>query len=172
MVRVRDKNGNYGFINIAVGDDTSTATASVPAVNAVPTASNVLVNGNLTAFDAYNIAGANYFKLRDLAKVVSGSGKQFEVSWDGAKNAINLVSGKAYTAVGGELSKGDGVAKAATLSTSTIYKDGVVVSLTAYTINGNNYFKLRDVAQAFNIGVTWDGATSTVGIDTAMDYVP
>jgi hypothetical protein len=45
-----------------------------------------------------------------------------------------------------------------------------VIKLTAYTINGNNFFKLRDLTQAFNIGVTWDGATQTVGIDTKLDY--
>lgn len=158
-------------IYIVVGDGLS-STPVVSTVNAVPTASNVVVDGKLTAFDAYTINGNNYFKLRDLAKVVSGTEKQFEVAWDGTKNAINLASGKAYTAVGGELGKGDGKSKTATLSTATIYKDGVVVALTAYTINGNNYFKLRDVAQAFNIGVTWDGATNTVGIDTATAYVP
>jgi hypothetical protein len=159
-------------IYIVVGDGSVTepTTPAVSTVNAVPTASNVLVNGKVTSFDAYTINGNNYFKLRDLAKVVSGTEKQFEVSWDGSKNAINLVSNKPYTAVGGELGKGDGTSKAATLSTATIYKDGVKVALTAYTINGNNYFKLRDVAQAFDIGVTWDGATSTVGIDTTTGY--
>ena len=33
---------------------------------ATPTASTVLVNGEKKAFDAYNIEGSNYFKLRDL----------------------------------------------------------------------------------------------------------
>jgi hypothetical protein len=138
--------------------------------SATPTASKVIVNGSIVSFEAYTIDNNNYLKLRDLAKVVSGTGKQFEVAWDGSKNAINLVSGKAYTAAGGELNKGDGLAKSATLSTSKIYKDGNAVNLTAYTINSNNYFKLRDVAQIFDIGVTWDAASSTVGIDTSISY--
>lgn len=37
-------------------------------------------------------------------------------------------------------------------------------------IGGNNFFKLRDLCKAFNIGVTWDGATKTLGIDTALPY--
>jgi hypothetical protein len=158
-------------IYIVVGNDTASAPA-VSTVNAVPTASTVLVNGKPTSFQAYNINGNNYFKLRDLAKAVDGTEKSFEVTWDGAKKAINLISNSRYTTVGGELAKGDGKAKTASLSTATIYKDGVEAALTAYTINGNNYFKLRDVAQAFNIGVTWDAATKTVGIDTTADYVP
>jgi uncharacterized repeat protein (TIGR02543 family) len=139
--------------------------------NAKPTASKVLVNGKAVEFDAYTINNNNYFKLRDLAQAVNNTEKNFEVTWDGKKNAINLISNKAYTPAGGELSKGDGKAKAATLSTSKIFKDGKEISLTAYTINGNNYFKLRDIAKAFDIGVTWDSKTNTIGIDTAISYV-
>lgn len=135
------------------------------------TSAKVLVNGVLTDFEAYTINGNNYFKLRDIAKVVSGTQKQFEVTWDEGKKAINLVSNVAYTQTGGELAKGDGKPKPAVLNTSVIYKDGVIVNLTAFTINGNNFFKLRDLAQTFNIGVTWDGASSTVGIDTTHGYV-
>ena len=143
-----------------------------PPLTATPTASKVLVNGTKISFDAYNIQSNNYFKLRDLAKVLSGSEKQFEVTWDGAKNAINLIRGKSYTVSGGELAAGDGKAKTPTLSTSKIYIDGTEVQLTAYNINGNNYFKLRDVMQKFNVGVGWDGATSTITIDTKIDYTP
>ena len=52
-----------------------------------------------------------------------------------------------------------------------VSKDGQVIELTAYTINGNNYFKLRDLCNAFNVGVTWDSQTNTIGIDTNISYV-
>ena len=80
-----------------------------------------------------------------------------------------MISNQGYSTT--ELSKGDGLEKTALLNISKIYKDGAEVSLTAYTIEGNNYFKLRDIAKAFDIGVTWDGATNTVGIDTSVGYV-
>ena len=54
--------------------------------------SKVMVNGSLTNFEAYNIDGFNYFKLRDIAMVVSGTNKQFNVTWDGTVGAINLLS--------------------------------------------------------------------------------
>ncbi len=158
---------------VVVPGDTTPEPVYLPAVaRAIPTPSKVYVNGQLTEFEAYGINGYNYFKLRDLAKVVSGTEKNFEVTWDNEKKTINLVSNQPYTEVGGELAKGDGTEKTAKINTSVIYKDGEVVQLAAYTINGNNYFKLRDVAQAFNIGITWDGATSTIGVDTTIDYVP
>lgn len=135
------------------------------------TSSTVLVNGQEIAFEAYMINNSNYFKLRDLAKVVSGTDKQFEVRWNSDKKAIELISNEAYTEVGNELALGDGSAKIAKLNTSIVYKDGEEVNLEVYTINENNYFKLRDIAQAFNIAITWDGETKAVGIDTTAGYV-
>ena len=162
-----------GLFCVHIGS-TPSAT-SVPEVsgktNANPTTSKVLVNGKAVEFEAYNINGNNYFKLRDFAQAVNNTEKNFEVAWDGANNAINLISNKPYTPVGGELAKGDGKAKAATPTASKIYKDSGEISLTAYNINGNNYFKLRDIAKVFDIGVTWDGVTKTISIDTSISYV-
>jgi hypothetical protein len=155
-------------------ENSSEPTKDQPAlpktVQAAPTSSKVMVNGKAVEFEAYNINGNNYFKLRDLALAVNGTDKQFGVEWDGQKNAINLASNTPYIVVGGELSKGDGNAKEGILSTSAIYKDGNEISLTAYNINGNNYFKLRDLAKEFDIGVAWDGANNAVIIDTSKGY--
>lgn len=139
-------------------------------VQAQATSSDVSVNGKAVAFDAYNIAGNNYFKLRDLAYVLSGTDKQFEVSWDGTKNAVGITGGRAYTAVGGELTGRGASAQTGTPTTSVVYLDGAEIYLTAYNIGGNNYFKLRDVGSALNFAVDWDGETNTVAIDTARGY--
>ena len=44
-------------------------------LNVVPTSSIVLVNGEAVSFQAYNIGDNNYFKLRDIAFVLSGTEK-------------------------------------------------------------------------------------------------
>jgi len=142
------------------------------AVNASPTSSTVLVNGTKVAFDAYNINGNNYFKLRDLAYTLNGTVKQFEVGYDSATRAITLTSGKSYTTDGSEMiGKGAGN-KDASPTTSKIYMDGKEVQFTAYNIGGNNYFKLRDIGAAFDFGVDWDGAAQTISIDTSKIYTP
>jgi len=141
------------------------------SATAIPNSSSVLVDKIEKNFEAYTINGNNYFKLRDLAMVVKGTCKQFEVGWDGGKNAINLVSNKGYTLVGGELEVGENMKKQnAILSTAKIYIDGQEADFAAYTIKGNNYFKLRDIAKAFDIGVTWDDITRTIGMDTSVSY--
>lgn len=138
---------------------------------AAATAANVTVNGSVVKFEAYTINGNNYFKLRDLAKTLDGSAKQFDVGWDGAMNAISLTSGKPYSPVGGELiSSGISNNTSAYISTAAVYLDGKLITLTAYKINGYNYFKLRDFASALDFGVIWDGTKNTIGIDTSTGY--
>lgn len=149
------------------GEKVSPPSAVTAPAPATPTASKVLVNGEGVSFDAYNIEGHNYFKLRGMAQALSGSEKQFEVEWDGAKNAINLVSGAAYTTVGGEFTAGPLEAATAVPCNSVIYMDGQPVALTAYTINANNYFKLRDIGEAFGFKVAWDADSNMIIINTA-----
>lgn len=138
---------------------------------ATPTSSAVFVNGNAVSFDAYFIDGNNYFKLRDVAYMLNNTEKQFEVGYDGSANAISLTSGKMYTPVGGEMAKGNGGAKPYAPTSSKIIKDGVETQFTAYFIDGNNYFKLRDIGQAFNFGVNWDATKNAILIDTKSPYI-
>lgn len=147
------------------------------AATATPTASNVLVDGKKIAFDAYSINDNNYFKLRDLAFVLNGTAKQFEVGYDEKNNAIALTSGKPYTVAGGEMSgknQGGGGAgagaKTAAPSDARIFLNGLEVQFTAYKIDDYNYFKLRDVGAAFDFGVDWDGAQDTIAINTSKGY--
>ena len=56
----------------------------------------------------------------------------------------------------------------AELSTQAIYVDGEQVYMTAYAINGHNYVKLRDVGEAVNFNVYWDG--SAVQIESDQPY--
>lgn len=142
------------------------------AINtATPTSASVLVNGETVSFEAYNIEGNNYFKLRDLAKALSNTEKQFEVSWDSRENTISLSSNKIYTSIGGELaSSGIKETKSAVLSSALVYLDGSNVNLTAYNIDGYNYFKLRDVGSTMDFGVSWDGTKSTITINTSIGY--
>lgn len=153
-----------------VGEGSSQVVKQDPGFNVVSSNAIVNVNGEIIDFEAYNIDENNYFKLRDLAAVLSGSEKQFEVGWDEVNKSINLVSGQAYTTVGGELTKSDVKEIQAIESASSIYKDGEEVELKAYTIGSNNYFKLRDIGKAFNFGIDWDENTKSIKIDTSIEY--
>ena len=55
-------------------------------------------------------------------------------------------------------------------STHTMYLDGQQVELEAYTINGSNYVRLRDVGEAVGFNVYWDSAAGAVQIDSDTPY--
>lgn len=150
----------------------TTAADKNSPVTAIPSSQKVLVNGKETPFDAYYIDGFNYFKLRDLAFVLSETQKQFDVDFYEESNVISLTSGKSYTVVGGEMAgKGSGN-KTGIPTTSEIYLDGKQVKFTAYNIGGNNYFKLRDVMEKIDVYVGWDDPTKTITLDTSNIYYP
>ena len=157
---------------LEVGGSPGTTAPPPPALVANPTAATVLVNGEPVAFDAYNINDNNYFKLRDLAYVLTDTEKCFEVDWDGEKQAITLISGEAYTEVGGEMEGKGSEVKTPLPSNAKVYLDGDEMQFTAYNIEGNNYFKLRDIGEAFDFGVDWNGELQTIVIDTGKGYTP
>ena len=136
------------------------------ALKTVPSTHKVTVNGQAVSPQAYNIDGYNYFKLRDIAFLLSGTTASFDVQWNGEKNAIDLISGAVYTAVGGEMS----VASSSTLrvqeSTAKLLLDGSGVSIKGYNINGNNYYKIADVSTAMGFTAAFESATQTVQIKT------
>ena len=139
-------------------------------VTAIPTTSKVLIDGDEINVEAYLINDNNYFKLRDLANALSGTQKQFNVVWDNKSKHINLVSNAPYSPVGGEMQKGDKIKRSATINTSSVYIDGSELSLTSYNVNGNNYFKLRDIGKTFNFEVGWNSDTKIISINTSNAY--
>ncbi|MEG2421950.1 MAG: RICIN domain-containing protein, partial [Oscillospiraceae bacterium] len=128
--------------------------------------SNILVNGKPFSFEGYTIAGNNYFKLRDLAMALNGTPGQFNVTWDGAKGAVNLIAGQPYTPVGGELTPGDGSGKTFTPSGAKTLVMGQLTDLTPVVMGGNNFYMLRDLMEKMGVAVGWDGPTSTITITT------
>lgn len=122
----------------------------------------VTLNGAKADLAAYTINRNNYFKLRDLAKALKGLDSEFEVKWNAAQQRIDLTSRTAYTPVGGKQTALPAGNKAASLTNASVYLDGKPLSLTAYSIDGNNYFKLRDLGDALGFGVDWNADTMTM----------
>jgi len=131
----------------------------------------VSVNGKITEVFPYNIKGNNYFKIRDLAMLLRGTEKQFEVSWDPVDQAVVITSGVPYTVTGGELSGSPDYRAKANPATSMVYINGDIISPTVYNIHGYNNLKLRDIATALDFRVDWESESMTIIIDTTAGYV-
>ena len=149
----------------------NTAAAALPQSTSVkiqPSTHVVTVDGERVDPQGYNINGYNFYKLRDIAYILNGTDSQFNVTWDGANNRIVLTDDAAYQEVGGEMTSSASAAiKNVSESDSTIVLDGKTLSLTGYRINGNNYYKIRDVGSALGFSVDFDPETEIVLIGSA-----
>ena len=150
----------------AVAEPAVAEPAETAAVTALPSSNDVLVDGEVVAFRAFNIGGNNFFMLRDIAYTLSGSPGRFEVIWDRDLLAINLLAGDEYTPVGGEMAPPEDTPASALLNTASVYVDGEVVNIRSYNIGGNNFFMLRDLGDALGFSVEWDAETASVLIAT------
>lgn len=70
-----------------------TAFAAAAGIMANPTTSPIFVDGKQVQVEAYNIAGYNYFKIRDLASVVD-----FGVYWDDDTGSVQINTMTGYKA--------------------------------------------------------------------------
>jgi len=152
----------------AQAEETCPAIATNNAI--VVSNSTDLPDAHLVHPVVYKIEGANYFKLRDLATLLNGSNRQFAVDYDNAAQTVSITSGAPYTAVGGELSGVAAENSSAALSNNAIQIDGEPVALTVYKIDGENYFKLRDLGRALDFYVGYDDALKTVFLSGAKGY--
>ena len=128
-----------------------------------PSTHAIKIDGKTVDPQGYNIEGNNYYKLRDVAYLLSGTDRQFDVTWDAENNRIVLTSGKAYQQTGDEMTGSvSSIIQNLSASDSTIVLDGKSVSLTGYRVNGNNYYMLRDLGDALDFFVDFDEETDTV----------
>ncbi len=136
-------------------------------INVRPATAKVSVDGNAVDLSGIFVNESNYYKIRDVAMVLSTGVNRFSISWDSARAAISLTTGKKYVPVGGELSGDVDLANAIVEQTNAkIIVNGVEHTIEAYNINGNNYFKIRDISGLVGFDVGWDNATGTVTISS------
>ena len=131
-------------------------------------------DGKTIACEKYNIDGSNYFKLRDVAWLVNGTGSQFSVGYDEVRNTVSIVTGEEYVPDGSEmdLSCGDKSATAVPSSQPILINGEVRSDLSVYNIGGNNYFKLRDLGAALGFKVDYDQPSNTAIIISKLAPSP
>ena len=152
---------DYGFANAesVVAEYNKTA-------GAAPTGASLILNGVTLPLNAYVIDGNHYFKLRDIAYLLRETESRFDVTWNIARKSVDIVSGVMYP-FSADVNRDIGLeVKKCVLSPSVFFIDDVEFSLEAYLIDGNNYFKLRDLGPIFDFNVDWEPDTHSVTIDT------
>lgn len=115
----------------------------------------------------YSLFDNNYFRLRDIAQLMN-----FAVVWNAEQNCIEIDTDSGY----GTSEAGLGAAtenKTAVSSSQKVYIDGEeITGLTIYSIDGYNYFRLRDLAEAVDFGCVYDAQKNSVVLDANYGYKP
>jgi D-alanyl-D-alanine carboxypeptidase len=122
---------------------------------------------NTLQLAAYDVLGARYFKLRDIAIILNGHTAQFDIFWDAATGRIELLKGAAYS--------GDPVlvsfepVRAALVKAAApgLLMEGSGYDLPAYSSGGSNYFKLADILSLLGFTILEDGEGNYI-IDTTV----
>lgn len=141
---------------------------STLAAYAVRSPQNLTVDGETVSCDKYNIDGYNYFKLRDIAFLLNGTGSQFDVGWDSAANLVSITRNHVYTSpTGTELFVGEDYSYTAQVSPQSIKIDGVMqTDLKVYNIGGSNYFQLRELGTVLDFNVSYIQESNTAVIQS------
>lgn len=139
----------------------------------MPTAQRVSVNGGeaKTLF-AYNSSGFNYIRIRDLAALLSGTEKQFDVEYDESAYTVNIIPDKPYSSDGTEMTQIEEIKTAGQKSSGTFFLmyDGEPVQSIggAMFINGWNCYRLRGLVEAgvLDLKIDYDAENDIVIIWT------
>ena len=149
-----------GCIAVVIIPDSGNTTPVEPekpaeVKTANPSNDKLTVNGAEATPTVYNIDNSNYFKIRDVAALLNGTEKQFSVGYDGEKQSVTATTGQGYDKLPTDLAGAPAGAGEAKASGDAIYVNGAKITPEVYNINGNNYFKLRDLGQALDFYIGW-----------------
>lgn len=116
----------------------------------------IFVNGRVETFPTVLYKGENYVKIRDLAYSLIGY-KDFTLDYrenEEGKKTIVIGEGT-YKPKGDEL-KGEIDFKNSVIGTEKIVVGDKTYNLNKINVLGYNYFRLRDLAPAIGLEVSWD----------------
>ncbi len=133
-----------------------------PAAGVVRSTQALEVDGRSVSCEAYNIDGHNYFRLRDVAALLSGTSAQFSVEYNEKARAVLVKTGEAYVRQPGDLEPGEDCSASAVPSSQSVRIDGIEAALSVWNLGGSNYFQLRELGEALGFGVDYDEARRTI----------
>lgn len=125
---------------------------------------NISIEDMVIEFPTVLYKEENYLKLRDFAYVIKDY-KEIEVEYkkdENGKNKIYIKDGK-YTPKGDEM-KSEIDFKGAVIGTETLSIGNEDIQMSKVNVKGYNYFRLRDLAKALGLDVSWNKESRSVKI--------
>lgn len=148
-------------------------TASAISDHATATYATVSVRGRPMEVLTFQVDNNNYFMLRDLAKALNGTNKQFDIAWDQSQNATILHGGQVYQPQAEEevpyVPEGGQIVNA---RVEYITPQGEEKRMERYVCQygGFNFYRLRDLGRLLDFYVGWENGTVMIDPDRSYDY--
>jgi len=133
--------------------------------------SSTRVNDQNHNFHTFEVDGQNFIRVRDLAYMLSDTPMRFSVAWNSENRTVELRSNSPYVAVGHELTKVDPGGKTGTTAGSLIFIDERLRNFNTLNIGGETYFRLRDLASAFDFSINWNAQNQSIIISNGAEQV-
>lgn len=124
----------------------------------------LLVYGTEQNVGVYKLDGSTYFRLRDIAALLTGTSAQFNVSYDEVGRTVVITAGEAYTVLNSDLQPLEDKSDTAVKSSQSIRINGEAAELEAFNIGGYNYFKLSELGAKLGFSVGYDMAAGAVTV--------
>lgn len=143
-------------------------TTSVKASSlAIPSPQKVELNGKEVGVRGYLINNNNYLKIRDLAAVLKDTEAFFNVSYNKIDETVVIMPKVEYLGDKNDLKPLPKVNKNAIKSPQKFYMNEVI-KVEVYSVEGNNYLKLRDMANILGFIVKYDEKRNVVEIGSRV----
>ncbi|MGI5948953.1 hypothetical protein [Peptoniphilus sp.] len=123
---------------------------------------DLIFDGVKQEIKGYNIGDNNYFKLRDIAALLDGTKAEFGVDYDEERRAVKIERGGDYTKKEDDLKLLSDSLTDPIKSNHRVLVDDYEVNFTSYTIDGYNYFKLRELGRVIGFYVDFDEDSGSV----------
>ena len=124
----------------------------------VTAVSCVTAGATFYSLSSFRVLGDTYFKLRDIAVILSGTDFGFDVLWDDDAKQISLLTGAAYSSALtlSDFKPGQVLHMTATMPPMEIGQ--IPYELSAFMVDGSNYYTLETLGELLGFAVTEDEA--------------
>lgn len=141
---------------------------AVNGVKATFVAPEIYVNGARTYYIGYEINGDYYFMLRDIAMSFRGTSSKLNIKWNSEKKLVEIITGQDYTDDGSLTTRVFEDSYTAYPTTATLLSYDKVFNVKGYRIDGNNFFKLKDLENIISCQVDRDEKQNAIYITTKL----
>ena len=136
-------------------------------LGAIPELTTVMIDSELVTFQTFRIGAGNFFRVRDLAYALNGTGAQFSLDWYGNGSLINITRGYEYIPTGNEMALISSVGLVAVRPTrAEVFVDGEQIHPMAFLVEDHSVFMLGDFGVALGLGVEVEESTGLVRVST------